>query len=64
MLTVWIVDGATRIILPGSAWGDSVRESLSGLGHTVERSIEDPDLCVRDDAEKERMHALLEETKL
>ena len=64
MKTVWKVDGETRIILPGSAWGEAVCRTLTGLGHVVERTTEDPDSCKRDDAEMERMHALLDETKL
>lgn len=64
MPTVWNIDGETRIILPGSEWGNKVLATLKGLGHVVEKVDQDPHLCVRDDAEMERMHALLDETKL
>lgn len=64
MRTVWLVDGKTRVILPGSAWAGAVQESLRGLGHTVQRTSEDPESCVRDKAELERVDALLEETGL
>jgi hypothetical protein len=64
MRTVWLVDGNTRIILPGSAWAGAVQESLRNLGHTVQRTSEDPETCVRDEAEMARMDKLLDETKL
>ncbi len=64
MNTVWLVDGDTRVILPSSAWGGAVQESLRGRGHIVQRTSEDPESCVRNDAEVARMDKLLTETGL
>ncbi len=64
MLTVWKINGETRIIMPDSAWGKQVLMVLSGLGHVVEKTDQPPHSCVRDDAEMSRMAALLDETEL
>jgi len=64
MLTVYLVDGTTRVILPSSAWAMSVRDSLSAQGHTVQATDQDPETCVRDESELSRRDALLESTGL
>ncbi len=64
MLSVFKINGDTRLILPDSEWAKKVVETLSGLGHVVEKTDQEVHLCVRDDAEMKRMHTLLDETKL
>jgi hypothetical protein len=64
MLTVWLVDGDTRIILPSSAWAGAVQDSLRGHGHVVQRTLEDPESMVRSMPELARMNALLDKTGL
>lgn len=64
MLTVYIVDQKTRIILPSSQWGFNVREKLTQMGHKVEAYPQKPHECVRDEAEMQRMDELLTSTGL
>jgi len=64
MLTVYLIDGDTRLILPGSAWGTSVREKLTEMGHRVEPLSQDPDSCKRDEDEMSRMRSILDSTGL
>lgn len=65
MITVYEVDGSTRLFLPSSAWGHSVREKLVALGHTVSYYKDqafDPDL--RGHTELKHRDELLESTGL
>ena len=64
-LTVWLVDGNTRLHLPSTQWGKDVVNCLQGLGHLVENKglLVTPDDS-RSGAEKARMDALLDETGL
>lgn len=62
--TVYLVDNVTRIILPDIQWSARVLESLEKMGHEVKATDEDPENCHRDDAEKQRMHDLLDSTGL
>lgn len=59
MLSVYLVDGTTRLVLPSTAWSQSVRESLAHKGHTVVLTDEDPDAIVRSKAELEHRDFLL-----
>ena len=60
-LSVYKVDGNTRLVMPSTQWTSSVRAKLTELGHQVEVTDEDPDLCGRGAAELARRDALLEE---
>lgn len=68
MIRVYMITAArwqpTRLHLPQSRWGFAVQESLAKMGFVVAETGEDhwPDL--RDDAEKARVHALLDLTGL
>ncbi len=65
-LTVWKVDGKTRIVLPESDWGVQVKTKLQDMGHIVQRTQEDPDVVQvsRLDAEMVRVGDLLDSTGL
>lgn len=64
MLTVYLVDSKTRVILPSSQWGSQVLMKLEQMGHTVETTDEDPDQCRRSEEEKQAMMELLDSTGL
>lgn len=64
MLTVFLIDGKTRIILPSSQWGFNVREKLSQTGHSVQATDQDPDLIKRDTLEMENVELLIDGTGL
>jgi len=55
---------ATRLHLPDTRWGFSVQESLAKMGYTVQVTGEDHWPDRRDEAEKARVHALLDLTGL
>ena len=61
-ITVFLVDGTTRLHLPSSQWGQGVIEKLQLKGHTVQRTndVDFPDNRTPD--ELARRDALLEET--
>lgn len=60
-LSVYKVDGNTRLVMPDTQWTFSVLVKLTDLGHQVDLTDEDPDLCLRDADELSRRDALLEE---
>lgn len=64
MVTVYKVSAqgflATRLHLPGSAWGNTVRERLQHAGYTVLATEEQAHPDPRDAAELARRDALLE----
>ena len=60
--TFWLVDGRTRVVLPSSSWGQSVREVLTERGHIVQRTSQDPNALFRDDDELARKDVLLDES--
>ena len=65
MITVFLVDNSTRVMLPDSLWGLNVRQKLRAQGHTISLCADqthDPD--PRGDAERLRMAALLDATGL
>lgn len=62
MLTVFLIDQKTRLILPNTLWGTRVQEKLSQMGHDVQMTDQDPNLCERDEEELARMHELLGST--
>jgi hypothetical protein len=64
MLRVYLVDNDTRLILPASEWGKDVYDALVKMGHTVQSTDQDPDLCARTGPELERRDQLLAETGL
>lgn len=59
---VFMVDGVTRIILADTQWARDVLDLLRQRGHIVQRTGQDPNLCVRDQAELTRMDELLDST--
>ena len=63
-LSVYKVDQKTRLVLPDSVWAKSVLDKLEQLGHQVDLTDDDPDLCLRDEAELTRRDELLDETGL
>lgn len=63
-LSVYKVDGKTRLIMPNSQWGEDVLDKLEELGHDVEMVDEEPELCLRDEEELARRDALLASTGL
>lgn len=63
-LLVYRVDENTRLVMPNSQWAKSVLAKLAEMGHQVDLTDEDPDLCVRDEAELHRRDELLESTGL
>ena len=63
-LSVYKVDGNTRLVLPDSQWTNSVLAKLEDLGHQVDLTDEDPELCLRDADELARRDALLDATGL
>ena len=60
-LSVYLVDGNTRLIMPDTAWAEKARRILEDQGHSVDLTDEDPELCMRDAADLARRHALLEQ---
>lgn len=60
MLTVYLVEKTTRIILPESRWGEDVLAKLTQSGLQVEMTGEDPESCHRDEVEMARVHAILD----
>lgn len=64
MLTVFLIDGKTRIILPNSQWAHQVQAKLSEMGHSLQATDQDPDLIKRDTLEMENVEQLLESTGL
>ena len=63
MITVFLVDGTTRIFLPESEWGEFVVGKLTALGHTIAVSDDQtmhPD--PRGEDELQRMRDLLDAT--
>lgn len=68
MVRVYKITGPTltptRLHLPQSRWGFAVLESLAKMGYVVAESGEDHWPDRRDDAEKARVHALLDLTGL
>lgn len=63
-LSVYKVDGNTRLVLPDSRWTNSVLGKLEDMGHQVDLTDEDPELCLRDADELARRDALLDSTGL
>lgn len=63
-LSVYKVDGNTRLVMPDSQWTNSVLRKLEDLGHQVDLTDEDPELCLRDASELARRDALLDSTGL
>lgn len=63
-LSVYKVDGNTRLVLPDSQWTNSVLGKLEDMGHQVDLTDEDPELCLRDADELARRDALLDSTGL
>ena len=59
-LSVYKVDGNTRLVMPDTHWSKSAIEKLEELGHKVELTDEEPALCIRNSAELARRDALLE----
>lgn len=62
--TVWLIDGVTHVVLPGTAWGHSVREKLTATGHSVQVTDCDPNTLFRGDDELARRDVLLDSTGL
>lgn len=61
MITMYLVDKTTRILLPDSAWAFSLREKLSQKGRSIQALGPEPEGLVRDEAEMERVNAILDE---
>jgi hypothetical protein len=63
-LSVYKVDGNTRLVLPDSRWGWSVREKLAQLGHKVDLTGEEPEVVQRTRSveELEKAMALIDST--
>ena len=59
MITMYLVDKTTHILLPDTAWAFSLREKLSLKGRSALGP--EPDGLVRDEAEMERVIAILDE---
>ena len=62
MITVYLVDGNTRIYLPGTPWAYSALEKLRDMGHTVQATGQESIPDLRDNDEVDRAMALLTET--
>jgi len=64
MVKVFMITGCgyepTRLLLPGSQWGFSVRERLTQLGFSVEETNQEPEMTLRSPDELSRMDALLD----
>ncbi len=64
MVTVYKVSSpdlqATRLHLPSTAWGNTVRERLVHSGYAVQATGQEPHPDTRDTAELARRDALLE----
>jgi hypothetical protein len=64
MLTVYLVDGTTRIILPGSQWAKDVLSWWAEHGISAVPTGEDPDTLKRSDEERYRSMDYLDMTGL
>jgi hypothetical protein len=64
MVTVFLIDGETRLHLPGTPWGFKVRTKLVSLGHKVQATDWSPEPDVRSPAELARRDELLDSTGL
>ena len=61
MITVWLVDGDTRLHMPSTDWAEQVLQTLRDNGHIVQRTSQPCEPDTRLPAELERRDALLEE---
>ena len=61
MITVWLVDGETRLHMPSTDWGHRVLTRLQELGHTVLQTSQPAWPDSRQPQELTRRDALLEE---
>jgi hypothetical protein len=64
MINAILVDGNTRIHLPGSRWGQEVQVKLAQMGHVLQDLGPAPDIDTRSEEEKARVMALLDSTGL
>ena len=64
MKTVYLVDETTRIILPDSQWSKDVLAWWAERGSSAVATDQDPETCVRDQAERARMGDYLDMTGL
>lgn len=64
MISVILVDGKTRMHLPGSRWAMDVQASLAQKGHVLQDLGPAPEADLRDEAEKARVAELLDSTGL